>query len=192
LGVRATNDRFWLMIYCQLSVYFHGNLALGRTLVLEQTVHRDRKGDEQHHWWRQACRNQEPTTIPRGGDQKYIEKRSESQWVRDEAWFQQQSQGDAAHTPRQCTGRYAKVQYRCCTSRLHELGTKGCGWLRFFRFNYNSTVLIQGDSLAEQHFLGMLWYAWSTTERVLICCVECRRSNAAQGRNHVASESGTA
>jgi hypothetical protein len=90
------------------------------------------------------------------------------EWVRDEAWFQQQSQrGCCPYAKAMYEGRYSKVQYRCCTSRLHELEPlKAVGGFDFSHITTNSTVLIQGDSLAEQHFLGMLCYAWATAEIV--------------------------
>jgi hypothetical protein len=108
-------------------------------------------------------------TIPRGGDPKVIWKRNQRvEWVRDEAWFQRQSQrGCCPYAKEMYEGRYAKVQYRCCTSRLHELEPlKAVGGFDFSHITTNSTVLIQGDSLAEQHFLGMLCYAWATLESV--------------------------
>jgi hypothetical protein len=109
-------------------------------------------------------------TIPIGGDPKVtsLSRKQRVEWVRDEAWFQQQSQrGCCPYAKEMYKERYAKIQYRCCTSRLHELEPlKAVGGFDFSHITTNSTMLIQGDSLAEQHFLGMLCYAWATTESV--------------------------
>ena len=91
----------------------------------------------------------------------------EVNWIRDEVWFQNQTEerGCCPFAKVLYKNRYAP-DFRCCTSRLHLIdplrAIGGADYLGFLRGNNkNLTILIQGDSLAEQHFLGMICYAWS-------------------------------
>lgn len=95
-------------------------------------------------------------------------KVKEVDWVRDEAWFQEQVQrGCCPFAKTLYEPRYANVEYRCCTSRLEKgkvdplRAMGGVDYSQLPRGSKNLTILIQGDSLAEQHFLGMICYAWS-------------------------------
>lgn len=69
---------------------------------------------------------------------------------------------------------YAKMVYgdshaeRCCTNRLHEIQPlQAIGGLDFSHLiTEKISILIQGDSLAEQHFIFMMCFAWSSGEKV--------------------------
>ncbi|KAL7538592.1 hypothetical protein ACHAWF_006142 [Thalassiosira exigua] len=93
----------------------------------------------------------------------------EQDWVRDETWFQSQvRRGCCPFAKTIYESRYANVEHRCCTSRLEEgridplRAVGGVDYSQLPRGGKRpTTVLIQGDSLAEQHFLGMICSAWS-------------------------------
>lgn len=88
------------------------------------------------------------------------------EWVRDDAWFDIQLQkGCCPFAKQMYSNRYSKVEYRCCTTRAAEgkiEPLRAVGGLDYSHFPTSKPlkVLIQGDSLAEQHFLGMICHAW--------------------------------
>ena len=96
---------------------------------------------------------------------------AEVTWVRDEAWFEEQAQkGCCPFAKTLYEPRYASVNYRCCTDKIKE-GTieplRATGGVDFLQIKRNATILFQGDSLAEQHFLGMICFAWSEHNMVV-------------------------
>jgi hypothetical protein len=110
-------------------------------------------------------------------------------WVRDNEWFQQQATaGCCPYAKFLYETRYSNVDYRCCTAKWPAAGAAaaatnnsdfleplkpvgGLGFLEYWQrmpadshsLKNHTFVLIQGDSLAEQHFLGMVCLAWSSS-----------------------------
>jgi len=88
--------------------------------------------------------------------------------IHDKKWFDDKAQaGCCPYAVTLYAQRYNKVNHRCCTDRLGEIepwrpigGPEG--WEEISPSLYNSSVFMQGDSLAEQHFLALLCYAWSS------------------------------
>lgn len=60
--------------------------------------------------------------------------------------------------------RYASNEYRCCTSKLGSIqklrAVPDVGPLTT-KYLYNSSMLIAGDSMAEQHWLSLVCSAWA-------------------------------
>jgi len=106
--------------------------------------------------------------------------------VHDRPWFRKKAKaGCCPFAVKLYHERYGSAQDRCCTDRLDEIeplrplsGHHGAGaanwaslmttWRRHKKKNMknddakNITITIQGDSLAEQHFVAMLCHVWST------------------------------
>eukprot|EP00548_Thalassiothrix_antarctica_P005317 CAMPEP_0194150210 /NCGR_PEP_ID=MMETSP0152-20130528/42070_1 /TAXON_ID=1049557 /ORGANISM="Thalassiothrix antarctica, Strain L6-D1" /LENGTH=436 /DNA_ID=CAMNT_0038852965 /DNA_START=46 /DNA_END=1356 /DNA_ORIENTATION=- len=88
------------------------------------------------------------------------------EWVHDNAWFDTQVQkGCCPFAVQMYQHRYSDVEHRCCTTRAIEGKIKPLrtvGGLDYSQIppGKKLTALIQGDSLGEQHFLGMICYAW--------------------------------
>ena len=58
----------------------------------------------------------------------------------------------------------SSVDYRCCTNQIREVTIeplRAIGGIDYLQLKKNATILFQGDSLTEQHFLGMICFAWS-------------------------------
>jgi len=95
-------------------------------------------------------------------DQK---RQQDDGWVHDEVWFNEQAKkGCCPFAAMLYDTRYAKVEYRCCTTKIAEGKIdplRAVVGVDYSRLHKNTTILIQGDSLAEQHFLGMMCFAWS-------------------------------
>ena len=87
-------------------------------------------------------------------------------WVHDELWFSNEvARGCCPFAKDIYTSRYEEINYRCCTDRIAEGkidSLRAIGGVDYSYINRNLTILFQGDSLTEQHFLGMLCFAWST------------------------------
>ena len=89
--------------------------------------------------------------------------------VHDKAWFDEKAQaGCCPYAITLYQHRYKDVNYRCCTDRLGEIEPwrpiGGPDWGEMSSSLGNSSIFIQGDSLAEQHFLALLCYAWASEE----------------------------
>jgi hypothetical protein len=93
-------------------------------------------------------------------------------WVADAAWFEAHVADDALHAPatRGCCPvavvmyqRYAGNNYRYCTDRLGELQrVRPRARSRSWRLAlHNASVVVVGDSLAEQLFISALCLAWT-------------------------------
>ena len=102
------------------------------------------------------------------------------EWVRDKAWFDLQWQKECCPFAVQMyKTRYSKIEHRCCTVRANRgeiEPLRALGGLEYSQLllphaaadegekmkapSAPKTVLIQGDSLAQQHFLGMICHAW--------------------------------
>eukprot|EP00577_Skeletonema_sp_RCC1716_P022127 CAMPEP_0113380528 /NCGR_PEP_ID=MMETSP0013_2-20120614/4810_1 /TAXON_ID=2843 ORGANISM="Skeletonema costatum, Strain 1716" /NCGR_SAMPLE_ID=MMETSP0013_2 /ASSEMBLY_ACC=CAM_ASM_000158 /LENGTH=222 /DNA_ID=CAMNT_0000262881 /DNA_START=363 /DNA_END=1031 /DNA_ORIENTATION=- /assembly_acc=CAM_ASM_000158 len=73
---------------------------------------------------------------------------------------------DAAHLQKHYT-KDDMPENRCCTSKVQQgeidplRAVGGVDYSPILSSKRNLTIFIQGDSLAEQHFLGMICYAWS-------------------------------
>jgi hypothetical protein len=104
------------------------------------------------------------------------------EWVHDEVWFNKEvEKGCCPFAKVMYEPRYTKVNYRCCTERIAEGKIdflRAVGGADYLQLNKNTTILIQGDSLAEQHFLGMICFAWSAHNMT----VDLRR--VSQERDH--------
>lgn len=100
-------------------------------------------------------------------------------WVEDEEWFQQEvNKGCCPYAQQLYHDRYEDRDFRCCTDRLNEIEPlKPAGYLMFTNdisgieypdiiSNMNASILIYGDSIAEQHFLFIMCYAWSLGKQV--------------------------
>jgi len=91
-------------------------------------------------------------------------------WIKNKKWFEREkSKGCCPYAKILYKERYANIDYRCCSNRLHELEPlEAVGSLNYLKImiEMNSSVLIYGDSLAEQHFLFMICYAWSLGRQV--------------------------
>jgi len=93
-------------------------------------------------------------------------------WVQDKVWYEEQSQRGCCPYARQMYEfSYAHIGYRCCSERLHEMqplrAVGGVDYAQLLELSQNNnnksvSILLQGDSLAEQHFLGLLCFAWSS------------------------------
>lgn len=100
------------------------------------------------------------------------------QLVHDQAWFWNQTKaGCCPHAVRLYEYRFSRNNNRCCTDRLDEIepwrpmiiGEEDDDiWASLINdFNRsslpftNQSIVIQGDSLAEQHFIAILCHAWS-------------------------------
>lgn len=92
-------------------------------------------------------------------------------WIKNASWFEERVVVDLARSPGTSgccpaasiiyAGRYEAIDFRCCThstsiSKLQPLG--GRLWSSFQR---NTSLLLVGDSLGEQHFLGLVCLAWA-------------------------------
>lgn len=111
----------------------------------------------------------------------------EVEWVRDEAWFENQvRRGCCPFAKTLYQGRYANVENRCCTSKVQQgeidplRAIGGVDYSPILSSKRNVTIFIQGDSLAEQHFLGMICYAWSANN----LSVNLERLSAQKNQNH--------
>jgi hypothetical protein len=105
---------------------------------------------------------------------------TEVKWIRDVAWFQNEvKKGCCPYAKQIYNKRYANIEFRCCTSKISRgdidplRATGGVDYSQIFhrgtKHNVqenNLSMFIQGDSLAEQHFVGMVCYAWSTDLKV--------------------------
>jgi hypothetical protein len=89
--------------------------------------------------------------------------------ILDVSWFRSQaSRGCCPYAHQMYVQRYSEIENRCCSSRLMELmPLKAKGGMDFQVFltqvalrKKNLTVLFQGDSMAEQHYVGLLCFAW--------------------------------
>jgi len=101
-----------------------------------------------------------------------IASKHEIQWQKNETWFYNE-------VKRECCP-YVKAVYspneqkeKCCRNRLHEIKPlQAIGGPNFSHFSNlirtETSILILGDSLAEQHFVFMLCHAWSHGEKVQI------------------------
>lgn len=96
-------------------------------------------------------------------------------WQVDKGWFNDRVIADRARSKKGegcCpvaialyAGRYAHVDYRCCTRHLSQLlPLRPKGGMEWGDSNYlkNTSIQIVGDSLAEQHFIALLCFAWAT------------------------------
>jgi len=87
-------------------------------------------------------------------------------WVHDELWFSNEvARGCCPFAKDIYTSRYEEINYRCCTDRISEGkidSLRAIGGADYSYINRNLAILFQGDSLTEQHFLGMFCFAWST------------------------------
>lgn len=88
-------------------------------------------------------------------------------WVEDLEWYRNESKRGCCPYPKVVyENRYRFLQYRCCGSRLDEIDPwRPLGGLRFgsavlSRLN-NAKIYLQGDSMAEQHYLALLCLAWA-------------------------------
>ncbi len=104
-------------------------------------------------------------------------------WIHDVAWFQNEvNKGCCPHAKQVYYERYANIEFRCCTSKLSrgEIDPlRAVGGVDYSQiFQRNTTIYIQGDSLAEQHFVGMVCYAWSSG-----LTVDMKRLSSEQGAN---------
>jgi hypothetical protein len=98
-------------------------------------------------------------------------------WVEDAAWFDARARhGCCPAAVAVYEERYARVDSRCCTAKLEEIrklrpaGGSDWRWVLGRRSRNGSSsstgellssVLVTGDSLAEQHFVALLCLAWS-------------------------------
>jgi len=92
-------------------------------------------------------------------------------WTWDPSWFTARLRADRVRTPSGCcpaarqvyATRFAKVDFRCCRGRLHEIGPyRPVGGLSWHEAELHGTSLtLIGDSLQEQLFLALLCLAWS-------------------------------
>ena len=89
--------------------------------------------------------------------------------VHDKAWFQNKTKaGCCPFAVKLYNNRYGHMHSRCCTDRLDEIEpwrpVGGANWEIIMKMTslQNKTLTIQGDSLAEQHFIAMLCHAWSS------------------------------
>jgi len=90
--------------------------------------------------------------------------------VYDKAWFQKESEaGCCPFAEKLYNQRYGHMYNRCCTNRIDEIEpwrpVGGANWEMLMKkgsLRNNATLTIQGDSLAEQHFIAMLCHAWSS------------------------------
>jgi hypothetical protein len=98
-------------------------------------------------------------------------------WIKDKVWFDAQaSRGCCPYPSVLYKNRYSKIGFRCCFDRLETIQPlRPMGGALFtppdddiYKTNatitallVNASVLLQGDSIAEQHFLALLCLAWS-------------------------------
>ena len=93
--------------------------------------------------------------------------------VYDRQWFDKKAKAGCCPFARELYHKkYSNIDHRCCTGRLDEIEpwrpVGGGTWKSIKEHpsvlsqSSNATILIQGDSLAAQHFLAMLCHAWST------------------------------
>ena len=90
-------------------------------------------------------------------------------WLKDPAWFASEvSKGPCPAAAAIYSGRYSLVQNRTCWDRLHEIKplrahllNGSISWSSWSDVGEPANVTIVGDSLAEQHFVAIVCYAWS-------------------------------
>jgi hypothetical protein len=92
-------------------------------------------------------------------------------WESDEAWFEERKgRGCCPYAEQLYSRRYGHIQNRCCTNRLDDIEPlkpvfdegRRIDWLSM----KDATILIQGDSLAEQQFLSLLCYVWASDDNI--------------------------
>lgn len=137
--------------------------------------------------WMNFCfvRSKRIKTITVGTLPQYRVEVAQVSWVRDEAWFQEQAQkGCCPYAKILYEGRFANINHRCCTDQVKE-GTlepfRATGGIDYLHLKRNVTILFQGDSLAEQHFLGMICFAWSEHNVVVNLRRLSQERNAREG-----------
>lgn len=92
--------------------------------------------------------------------------------VQDKAWFKKKAKaGCCPFAVKLYNHRYGHMHNRCCTNRLNEIKpwrpVGGSNWEMLMEIGLknrlrNVTLAVQGDSLAEQHYIAMLCHAWSS------------------------------
>jgi len=90
-------------------------------------------------------------------------------WLKDPAWFASEvSKGPCPAAAAIYRRRYRGLQNRTCWDRLHEIQplrahllNGSISWSSWSDVGEPANVTIVGDSLAEQHFVAIVCYAWS-------------------------------
>jgi len=101
------------------------------------------------------------------------------EWVEDKEWFQQEvNKGCCPYASELYQYRYEDRDFRCCTDRLNGIDPlKPVGDVMSIYdisgieypdiiSNMDKSILIYGDSIAEQHFLFVMCHAWSLGKKV--------------------------
>jgi len=91
-------------------------------------------------------------------------------WIENRTWFDAGTERGCCPNSKQIYNhRYVDIEYRCCSDLLEELlplqpihGLSIESFLEMFSQDSNphTNVPFSGDSLAEQHFLGIFCCAW--------------------------------